>query len=202
MKLADHPLPPKRARSQSPDVGVEAKPRRQSKAITRTDLQTVAMLQRVAIGVYDIQFRGEADDFYKPQEGTLLHRVWKMHKLTFRQQRAWKKFVEDLRAAAGESGKVTSSYESAVQVSGNKVTLASTSPEYDRVHGLYHHYLDKDERILLRDLVTDEIQSPGILRLELIGFARNGYRDDAQARAAGVANVCALISRIAGYYGY
>jgi hypothetical protein len=202
MKLIDHPLPPRRAKSQTPQSDVEGRARRPVKAVTRSDLQTAAMLQRVAIGVYEVAFRGEADDHYKPQEGTLLHRIWKMHKLTFRQQRTWKKFVEDLRAAAGESGKLVASYESAVQVSGNKIAMSSTTPEYDRVHNLYHNYLDRDERILLRDLVTDEIQSPGIIRLELIGFARNGYRDDAQARAAGVANVCNLLSRIAGFYCY
>lgn len=202
MKLSDHPLPARPAKSQTPPLNVEGRARRPAKAITRSDLQTVAMLQRVAVGVYEVAFNGEADDFYKPQEGTLIHRIWKMHRLTFRQQRTWKKFVEDLRAAAGESGKVTASYESAVQVSGNKITMVSTTSEYDRVHNLYHNYLDKDERILLRDLVTDEIQSPGILRLELIGFARNGYRDDAQARAAGVANVCNLLSRMAGFYSY
>jgi hypothetical protein len=175
---------------------------RTRRAITASDLHTAAMLQRVAIGVYQVQFRGEADDFYRPQEGTILHRIWKMRKLTFRQQRAWKKFVEDLRAAHGSSGKVTASYETAVQVSGNRVELVKTTPEYQRIDHLANRYLDKDERILLRDLVTDELQSPGILRLELIGLARNGYKDDAQARAAGVANICNLLSRIAGYYSY
>lgn len=201
MAVTDRP-PPRRARSQMTQVVVEAHSRRPAKVVTRSDLQTVAMLQRVAIGVYEVAFRGEADEFYRPQEGTILHRVWKMHKLTFRQQRTWKRFVEDLRAAHGESGKVTASYETAVQVSGNRVAMVGTTPAWDRVERLMMHYLDRDERILLADLITDEIQSPGIIQLELIGLARNGYRDGAQARAAGVANICALLSRISGFYGY
>lgn len=159
-------------------------------------------ISRVAIAVYAIEFRGIRALGYKPREGTVMHGVWKSEKLEFRQQRAWSMFVTDLYEMAGESGKVTGSYAQAVQVSGNKSWRASTNREYDRVTKLCDEYLDRQkERPLLVSLIFDEIQSSGILDIERIGFHFNGYRDKAQARSAGIANICCLMSRLAQFYG-
>jgi hypothetical protein len=156
---------------------------------------------RVAVAVYEIEFRGIKALEYRPREGTVMFNVWKSEKLELRQQRAWSRFVADLQEAAGESGKVTASYEQAVQVSGNKQWSAWTNREYDRVVRLCDEYLDrKKERPLLVALMMDEVQTQGVLHLERIGLHLNGYRDSAQARAAGIANVCALMNRIASFY--
>ena len=161
-----------------------------------------AEIDRVAIEVYRIEFQGIKALGYKPREGTVLHNIWKSEKLELRQQKAWKRFVADLHEAAGESGKVTGSYEQAVQVSGNRDWQAWTNREYDRVVRLCDEYLDRQkERPLLVALIMDELQKPGVLQLERIGLHFNGYRDGAQARSAGIANVCYLMNRIASFYG-
>lgn len=164
--------------------------------------QAVAEINRVAIAVYELEFRGIKALDYKPRDGTLMHNVWKSEKLELRHQKAWAWFMRDVNEAAGESGKVTASYEQAVQVSGNKQWQAWTNREYDRVVRLCDEYLDrKKERPLLISLIMDEIQTPGVLQLERIGLCYNGYKDSAQARAAGIANICCLMDRIAFFYG-
>lgn len=159
-------------------------------------------IDRVAIAVYELQFRGIKALDYKPRDGTVMHNVWKSEKLELRQQRAWAAFVNDLREAVGESGKVTGSYEQAVQVSGNKSWSAWTNREYDRVTRLCDEFLDRRERKLIVSLIYDETQNTGVLQIERIGLHRNGYRDAAQARSAGIANICYLMDRVATFYGF
>ena len=159
-------------------------------------------INRVAIGLYQVMFAGQKDDFYKPREGTIVFRCWDAGKLDFRQQRAWKKFMEDVEKAAGKSGKVTGSYQQAVQVSGNRSWSAYTNQEFDRQDYATNHFLSRKERTLLRDLVSDDLRPTGVFHLEGIGLARNGYKNDSQARASGVTSVCNLLDRIADFYGY
>ncbi len=169
---------------------------------TRKAKADAVEINRVAIAVYDLQFRGIKALDYKPREGTVMHNVWKSGKLELRQQRAWAAFVSDLREALGESGKVTGSYEQAVQVSGNKQWQAWTNREYDRVTRLCDEFLDRRERKLIVSLIYDETQNTGVLQIERIGLHRNGYRDMAQARSAGIANICYLMDRVATFYGF
>lgn len=169
------------------------------KSISRPQTEDIS---RVAIAVYDLEFRGIKALDYKPREGTVMWNIWKSEKLELRQQKAWASFVKDLHEAAGESGKVTGSYEQAVQVSGNRQWRASTNREYDRVTKLCDEYLDRrKERPLLVSLIFDEIQSSGVLELERIGFHFNGFKDKAMARAAGIAHISCLMNRLAFYYG-
>lgn len=160
-------------------------------------------ISRVAIAVYEIQFRGIKALDFKPRDGTVMHDLWKAGKLELRHQRAWSKFVDDVRGMEGDSGKVTGSYAQAVQSSGyNDEVRATTNAAYDRVTYLADIFLDRQkERPLLVSLMFDEVQSQGILQLTRIGFQLNGYRDPAQARAAGIANVTCLMSRVAQFYG-
>ncbi len=173
---------------------------RTRKAVARTPIEDIS---RVAVAVYNVEFRGIRALNYRPREGTLMFDVWKSEKLELHQQKAWAKFVSDLLEAAGESGKVTGSYAQAVDASGNKTWQAWTNREYDRVVRLSDDYLDRrKERPLLMALILDEIQTQGVVQLERIGFHCNGYKDKAQARATGIANVCCLLDRISRFYGY
>lgn len=160
-------------------------------------------ISRVAIAVYEIEFRGIKAPDYKPRDGTILHNIWKSEKLTLRQQKAWRNFVADFNEMLGKSGKVTASYEHAVQVSGNQEWDAWTNRAYDRVVRLCDVHLDRmKERRLILTLIMDEFQNPGVAQLERIGLHFNGYRDGAQARSAGIANVCYLMDRVASFYGF
>jgi hypothetical protein len=158
-------------------------------------------LDRVAIGIFEQLFRPAKEYDYQPRKNTLLHELWSSKRLTLKQQRAWHHFTQDLYRAAGKSGPVCGSYGEAVSSSGDgfKVPTARVNAEYKRIQRLTST-LTKDEQILLMDLVTDDLQNQGVIRLEDIGFAKTGYRSEDQARAAGVATVLYLLQRIASFY--
>jgi hypothetical protein len=159
-------------------------------------------LGRVAIGIFQHEIFRPAKDYHlQPTKGTLLHKLWSSKRLSERHQRAWRLFTTDLRNAVGKSGRVVSSYGEAIQSSGDsfKVPTARVNAEYRRVERLSAS-LTRDEKVLLMDLITDELQQHGELRVEDIGLATTGYRDAEQARAAGVATVVYLLQRIASFY--
>ena len=181
---------------------VEHEPRQRPHVVSKKQID-IAQLERVVVGCYTIMFNGEKDPFYEPKPGTIMHRLWKGSKLSFLHQKTWKSFVVDLREAAGKSGKTGSSYGEYSDVSsdGYRVPVAFTNEAYERVTRLFNHFLGRYERHLLRDLIIDEIQKPGHFELELLGLARNGYKNSDQARAAGIANICCLLDRMHDYYG-
>lgn len=159
-------------------------------------------IQMLAIGIYQIQFRGEANDDFRPKNGTQVHRVWKMQKLDERQQIAWQLFLDDVLLAHGKSGAVCSSYgDYHDNGSGDiKVPTAYTNKYYDRLEHLLTRYLLRSERALLVDLLQDTLKSNSSLQLESIGLIRSGYQDKVSARAAGVVHVQNLLDRLASYY--
>lgn len=165
-------------------------------------IATQEAINRVAVGIYEKGFVFARQEQYQPRRGTLLHSLWQGKKLTLRLQRAWHHFTDDLYRASGKSGPVAGGYGDS-SGGGNpsefKTPKAYTNAEYRRLDKLVTQ-LDPEERILLRDLISDELQRKSVLDLEMIGLHRNGYRSADQARAAGVANVCCLLARIATYY--
>ena len=160
-------------------------------------------IQLLAVGIYQVVFRGEANQDFKPKNGTQMHRVWKMQKLDERQQITWQLFLDDVRLARGKSGRVCSSYEG-YHDNGKgdefKVPTAYTNVHYDRLEELAK-YLSRAERELLADLLQDTLKSNSSLQLEAIGLIRSGYQDKVSARAAGVVHVQNLLDRLARYYG-
>ncbi len=164
--------------------------------------ETQEAINRVAIGIYACGFIPARQDQYRPREGTLIRQLWQSKKLTLRAQRGWAHFTADLYAAAGRSGPVCGGYgESSGARNGSdfKVPLAGVNTEYRRLEKLIRS-LDRQEAVLLKDLIADELRRNGELKLDLIGFHINGYSGQDQANAAGVANITALLSRIAGFY--
>lgn len=158
-------------------------------------------LDRVAIGIFEQLFRPAKEFQYQPRKNTLLHELWNTKRLSLRHQRGWRHFTTDLYNAVGRSGPVCGSYGESVNASPDsfKVPTARVNHEYRRVERLTAT-LTKDEKVLLMDLISDDLQSQGILSLEGIGFATTGYRSEDQARAAGVATVIYLLQRIASFY--
>jgi hypothetical protein len=158
-------------------------------------------IEQVALGISADIFRPEREEAFAPRKGTVLHGLWQGKRLTLRHQRAWKHFTIDLYEAHGKSGPVTSSYGEYADkpISDFKLPSAYVNAQYKRLERLIAA-LTGEERILLKDLIVEEVQRPGHLKLELIGFARNGYRDEAQARAAGAATITCLLNRIATHY--
>lgn len=159
-------------------------------------------ISRAAVGIYETGFVFARQEQFQPRKGTLIYALWQGKKLTLRHQRAWRHFTEDLHNAHGKSGPITSGYSeggSNRNPGEFKVPTAYVNTEYKRLERLVAK-LNKDELTLLRDLIGDELQQKGLLTAELIGFHRNGYRSEDQARAAGVANVCCLLTALANYY--
>lgn len=172
-----------------------------------SDLRPVeARIEALAAQIYQIAWSGEAIDRYKPRVETQIYRVWKMAKLDFRQQAAWKQFRDDVDKAAGKSGGVCSAYGEYSDKGGfgpsDKVPVAKTNKAYNRVEFILDRYLGRRERALLVDLLRDDLQKGGDLNIETIGVIRSGYKDKAQARASGVTHVQNLLDRLADLYGF
>jgi hypothetical protein len=144
----------------------------------------------VAIGIYAESFVPQRQDQYAPRRGTLMHQLWTGKRLTLAHQRAWRHFTNDLHNAHGRSGPVSSGYGESTgsrSPSEFRVPRAGVNVEYRRLEKLFGE-------------MSDEMRPNGVLKLDLIGFHRLGYKDEAQARAAGAATVVALLGRIADFY--
>src|SRR5690606_5803264 len=161
-------------------------------------------IQMLAIGIYQIQFRGEVKEDFRPKNGTQVHRVWKMCKLDERQQIAWQLFLDDVLLAHGKSGAVCAAYGD-YHDNGNgdefKAPTAYTNRHYDNLERLLMTHLSRSERALLVDLLQDALKGNSSLQIETIGLIRSGYSDKVSARAAGVVHVQTLLSRVADFFG-
>jgi hypothetical protein len=161
-------------------------------------------IQMLAIGIYQIQFRGEAHEDFEPKNGTQVHRVWRMKKLEIRQQIAWQIFLDDVNLAHGKSGGVSSSYGE-YHDKGNgdefKVPTAYANVYYRRVEQLLMQHLSRSERALVADLLQDTLKADSSLQIETIGLVRSGYQEKVSARASGVTRVQMLLDRMADFYG-
>ena len=154
----------------------------------------------VAVGILEKMFQPVQVHAFKPREGTIIRQLWDSRKLDRRQQEAWDYLVADVAEAIGKSSGVTSSYQERVQTSTNLEPARNwTSPGFKRLEAL-RETLEYHESILLRDLVYNHITGAGLTKIELIGFARTRYKNDSQARAAGVATILALLNRVAKFY--
>jgi len=172
-----------------------------SKPLPKQDLAQVEAIQRVAIGLYETGFVFARKEAYQPRKGTLVFQLWQGKKLSLRHQRGWWHFTTDLYEACGKSGPVVSGYGDVRSTNPQdfKVPKAYVNAQYRRLERLMAS-LDDNEKILLRDLIYDELQQQKVLTVELIGFHLNGYKNCDQARAAGIATITYLLSRIAGFY--
>jgi hypothetical protein len=171
------------------------------KAVNKRDIEKEAASRRIAVEVYNTLFVAERELEYQPRRGTVMFQLWQHKRLSLRHQRAWHHFALDLRGASGRSGPVCSGYsEASDKPSGSgKIPTAFVNAEYRRIERLIA-MLCTAERLLLKDLIIEEIQAPGHLKLELLGFAGNGFKDDAMARASGATRITCLLDRIAAHY--
>jgi hypothetical protein len=161
-------------------------------------------IEILASSISQLPFYGQAIDDFKPKGGTQTERLWKMHKLTERQQIAWQYFCDDMNMAEGKSGGVVSPYGDYVEKSDDsdfKVPVAYMNAPRRRLERLLAgETLSRRERALLSDLAQDFLRGTSGLTLENIGFFKSGYKDKVSARAAGVAHVQNLMDRLADFY--
>jgi hypothetical protein len=161
-------------------------------------------IELVAAGIYQIAFKGQALEDFRPKHGTQVERIWKMMKLDERQQIAWQQFIDDVMLAHGKSGPVTSAYgEQTGRGDGSdfKVPTAYVNKHYQTLERLLDRFLSRRERALLAELVQDTLRGNGSMQIETVGLVMSGYADKASARAAGVAHCQSLLSRLADFYG-
>ena len=160
-------------------------------------------IEMLSVGIYQIVFRGIADEDFKPEKGTQVFRCWKMQKLDARQQIAWQEFLDDVRLAAGKSGNTTSSYGEYTDRSETndfRIPVAYENSHKRRLNRLFDQ-LDRREYALLVDLTQDTLRGNSSLQIETIGLVRSGYSDKVSARAAGVVHIQNLLDRLADIYG-
>jgi len=161
-------------------------------------------IEMLAAGIYQIVFRGEADEDFRPKKGTQIERAWRMRKLDARQQIAWQTFMDDVTMAAGKSGGVCSPYGEQINKGDGdefKIPVAYTNDSYRTVEQILMHFLSWRERALLIDLIQDSLRGNSSLQIETIGLVRSGYADKVSARASGVTRIQTLLDRLADYYG-
>lgn len=168
-------------------------------------LKTDERIDSLAMSLLRVVHRGERETAFEPRKGTQLHRVWAANKLNIRQQMAWREFRRDCAAAEGKSGGVCGAYGEYVEKGNDadfKVPTAYVNAAYKRVEHILMDYLDRHDRALLADLVQDDMNSSKKLTLEIIGVIRSGYKNENDARIAGIVNIQTLLSRLASYYSY
>lgn len=167
-------------------------------------LKETQRINLLALRIYQIQsvFQGHVEKAFEPRQNTQVHAVWKMGRLSIRQQQAWKMFRKDFDEAEGRSGAVTASYGE--QIGGGeaeRIPVAYTNESYRRIHTLFTRFLDRREAALLHDLLQDDLRSGTDLKLEYIGLIRSGFHDAKDAQTAGVVHIQNLLDRIATAYG-
>jgi hypothetical protein len=170
-----------------------------------SELKIEERINVTALGIFQLVFKGEANAKFEPaQSKSQVHRVWSMKKLNERQQIAWVEFIDTIKAAHGESGKVCGSYgEYISNGSGDgfrhRDPVAKTNHHHRKIEGL-KDFLTRHEKALLLDLLQDTLKSGSGLQLETIGLVRSGYSDKVSARAAGVVHIQVLLDRLAEYF--
>ncbi len=160
-------------------------------------------IEIVASGIFQIAFKGEANDDFRPKAGTQVHRVWKMMKLDERQQIAWQMFCDTVFQAHGKSGKVGSGYGEYTDGSGVdfRIPIAYINVYQRKLEELLLRFLDRRERELLIDLLQDTLRGDSALDLETIGAILSGFKKDKEyARVAGVVHVQCLLNRLATFF--
>lgn len=182
-----------------------AKPLSKPKTVGK-DFSVLKPEERIALevfAIYQVVFKGEKERAFQPRAKTVMRRVWEAERLNLRQQRAWRKFMDDYDKAEGKSGSVTSGYGEYTDKSDNdfKVPVAYENAYYKRIVQICNS-LSRREYALLKDLVQDELKANNNIRLELIGLMRSGYADKNSARVAGIVHVQLLLDRIADQYGF
>lgn len=149
-------------------------------------------------------FRGEREQIFRPRRGSTMEHIWKIGRLTYVQQRAWTLFIRMIMEAAGKSGPVTGSYSEKIDINngteGFNAPVAYENDALELFKFLMDRHLSRKERALLKDLLYDELTRPGVVGLGRVGFMLCGYKDDAQARAAGVGVVGYLMDRLDEFF--
>ncbi len=159
-------------------------------------------IDSLAMSLLKVVHRGERETAFEPRKGTQLHRVWAANKLDIRQQMSWRAFRRDCDMAEGKSGGVTIRYDDVVDSDGTsvKVPVAFMNNAQRRIEHILLVYLDRHDRALLADLYQDDLNASKKLTLEIIGVIRSGYKNENDARVAGIVNIQSLLSRLASYY--
>lgn len=168
------------------------------------ELKVEERIDTLAMSLLKVVHRGEKETAFEPRKGTQLWRVWNANKLDMRQQRAWKAFRKDCDMADGKSGGVTIRYDDLIDSDGNthKIPTAFVNGAQMRIERLFMVYLDRHERALLADIFQDDLSAGRGITLEFIGMIKSGYKNEKDARIAGIVNIQALLSRIASYYSF
>jgi len=170
------------------------------------DFSVLKPEERIAMevfAIYQVVFKGEKERAFQPRAKTVMRRVWDAGKLNMRQQRAWKKFLDDHDKAEGRSGGVVSAYGDYIQKGDNEFREPTAYENvYRRRIVQICSGLSRREYALLKDLVQDELKATGNIQLELIGLMRSGYADKNSARVAGVVHIHNLMDRLADEYNF
>lgn len=166
---------------------------------------------------------GSTDHSLEPDEGTIIHDLWRRAKLRKRQLMAWAAFTKDLERTYGNSGPLCASYQQSVSKSAPgtprtdtpddepisahglaDVSLASWAIEHDTIQQKWL-YLRREERGIMEQLIRDHIRVTRGVKihrhdLAYMGNFLSGYNDNRQCIAAMVSRIQAVLSNLADLY--
>ena len=172
--------------------------------MTQTDvvpLEIQLALSRVAVGIQSELYRGCKLAGYEPRRKTVVHDAWHGKKLSERHQKAWKETLMLFERAAGVSPRNGGYGER--RGGGERPTkpVARSNRAQASLELLYGQHLHHHEWRLLHSLVLEHFQGVKVFTLQQLGRLRDGYNDEAQARAAGITNLHRLFDSLAEFHG-
>lgn len=168
---------------------------------TANPLEIQLALSRVAVGIQSKLYKGAKLPAFEPQRKTVVHDCWHGGKLSEKHQRVWHQTVGLFRDAVGVSPGNGGYGDNVGGGDGAKMptvyyNLAQERVEYLREFHLHHH-----EWRLLYSLILEHFQNVKLFSLQELGLAMDGYKQEQQARAAGVASLHRLLDSLAEFHG-
>lgn len=152
------------------------------------------------------------DENLEPIEGSIIHKLWGKGQLTRQQLMAWHRWFTDMRRAAGNTDKLSVSYQQRSDGTGSGGNdaaayhgpLTNWNAEFSRIEQVWGA-LRSHEKGLMEQLFRDAIRCSGVKEihshnLSYIGGMLSGYGDNRQQIAAGVSAVQRLLSSLAELY--
>jgi hypothetical protein len=152
------------------------------------------------------------DENLEPTDGSIIHKLWQKGQLSRQQLMAWHRWFTDIRRAAGNTDKLSVSYQQRSDGTGSGGNdaaayygpLTNWNAEFSRIEQIWGR-LRNHEKGLIEQLFRDAIRCSGLKEihshdLRYLGGMLSGYNDDRQKIAAGVSAIQRLLASLAEEY--
>lgn len=164
-------------------------------------LEVQLAIGRVAMGILTTPYTGAKITAFEPQRKTTIHDAWHGKKLSARHQQAWAMTMALFKEAAGVSPGNGGYGDCVGGGDGQPMPVVYSNSAQLRLERLRDQHLHHHEWRLLGTLTMENFNNVKLYSLQHLGQQMSGYRDEAQARAAGVATLHRLMDSLAEFHG-